>query len=593
MLPNNPEKSLPHSLDALARHAPEPAATEQALARTRNALLQLENAHKRRRWIMRIAIPTGIVAALILAAVLFFTLQSPRHASAAEDLNAVVEATTAYKGWIKLTTTFPEGLKAPVPNPPLPPSFGNYIHPDGSWTFASPVDPMHPDGKYTIYFWSVPRREIATYNADTNEIHLGTMQDLQHQAAIDYATPITITDLLAVHKKEFGRDALTVKESPEGDASRFDITLFSSPEEAKAFAKEHNIEFLGTGVTIWVNRDHLITRMRLEDPHGPVMLNYTYNVPELHDIYDIGAPRSAKVIDDRLTQNLQSVMDRVDARAAKGFGNYTAFLASYDLDADGKPSASFGYAYLFAVHDRQWLANQYRLFEVPRPGRKPTRGVVLQAPPAGWPNPDLAKLLPILQNATPTEYFVATTDHGSSGFFQTRTGNYQTQPLDSNVLPYSFAQKRLTTFIWPDRLSNEIGSPSVHSDLLQDKDHPGLVGIHFVRLEKVSEDTDGGNTWWFDPAKDDMPVEKDWSINDSKGNPTTISKTHYLQYAQLPNGQWYPTDWREDRSDLNPRTHKMSDGTSHYRLNLLPTLTLDNSWFQPPAPKFTSPQPAP
>ena len=122
---------------------------------------------------MRIAIPTGIAAVLVIAAVLFFSLQSPRHASAAEDLNAAVEATTAYKGWIKLTAELPPGLKAPAPNPPLPAAFADYVCTDGSFTCSSAVDPMHPEnGQFEITLWSVPRNEIATYTPAANEIHL-------------------------------------------------------------------------------------------------------------------------------------------------------------------------------------------------------------------------------------------------------------------------------------------------------------------------------------------------------------------------------------------------------------------------------------
>jgi hypothetical protein len=592
-MPPNNDRSFLNNLDALAHHQPTPDAANRALARTRAALLKSRHAHTQRRLFMRIAIPSGIAAALLAAALLIVSLESPRQASAAEQLNAAVQATKAYKGWIKISAQFPQSMTAPASTQPLFAGAGSYKNTDGSFTYVHSTNPTDPtDHNPELAFWSVPRNEIATYFFATNEIHLNTMMDIQKQEITGHPTPTTIAEIIDEQKRAFGIIPLAIKESVDGDLIRFDITLFASPEAAQKCATEYNMAFLGTSISVWVNHDHLMTRMRLDDPHGPITFNYTYNVPDIHDLYDLGVPRSAKIVDERLTQNLQTLMDRLDAHAQKTFGNYTALLANYELDANNQPSPNYGFVFLYAVHDHQWLADKFRLFQKTKAGRKPRPGIVLQSPPANWPSPNLQTLLPILHDAAPVEYWIMSGKLGWRGFLQEATLTYDTERVPDYQSAVDFQIKNVATKIWPSRINDDIGSASVHTDVLQDKDHPGLIGLHYVRIEKL-DNTDGGSTWWLDPKRDDMPVEYSWSLIDAHGKPTSSSHTHYLKYAQLPNGQWYPTDWREDTSDLNPRTGKYTESADYYRLQILPSLQLDSSWFQEPHPKSFTPQPAP
>ncbi|MCK4625889.1 MAG: hypothetical protein KAV00_11305, partial [Phycisphaerae bacterium] len=56
----------------------------------------------------------------------------------------------------------------------------------------------------------------------------------------------------------------------------------------------------------------------------------------------------------------------------------------------------------------------------------------------------------------------------------------------------------------------------------------------------------------------------------------------------LPNGQWYPTRWRETRSQA-PRSKKGGKpkiSVQEYNLQIIPGMKLDKEWFTNPAERL-------
>jgi len=90
-------------------------------------------------------------------------------------------------------------------------------------------------------------------------------------------------------------------------------------------------------------------------------MDVTYGPPEIHDIYDLGAPRTAKIVDERLKNDLKALTARLDQRALKGLGDYVALLCIYGQDDKGKIDTDYGFVTLFAVKGDKWLAMEYRL----------------------------------------------------------------------------------------------------------------------------------------------------------------------------------------------------------------------------------------
>ena len=105
----------------------------------------------------------------------------------------------------------------------------------------------------------IAKRETAVYNQKTGEIRLSTMSDAEAKGLEKKMIPMTVADIISGIKTELGRDPVSVKETPEGDGVRFDIVLFSSAAEEEKFVQQRNMESIGTGLSVWVNREKLIT----------------------------------------------------------------------------------------------------------------------------------------------------------------------------------------------------------------------------------------------------------------------------------------------------------------------------------------------
>ena len=552
---------------------------------------------------MKIVIPSGIAAALILAAALFFSLQSPRHASAAEDLNAAVQATTAYKGWIKLTVEYPPGLKGPAPNPPVPAAFAEYIHPDGSFTGTLPRPSTRciPTANSRYSFWSVPPRNCHLHSQTTNEIHLGTMLSLQHQEAIDYATLINRHQMILAVQKRSSAAILSPSRNPPTAMPPASTSPLCLPRRSQKIRqrKQHRISSAPpspSGSTATTSSHACVTINALTVPSWST--THTTS-PKSTTSTIIGAPVPPRSSTICLTQNIQTLMDRIDARAEKGFGDGTAFITSYGLDDHASPDPS-AYAYLFDHARRQWLcpptstassirsAQAVKNFPATSSGPRPQIG-----PPPTSRNSSPFCTVPTQPNsllrATAITAPAASTSKPAPAPIPARSA------VCSSVRPLTSSPGNASpTFIWPDRrqVNLQIGIPSCAlRHTAGRRITPANLGLHYKR---ANDPGDGGGTWWLDPTRDDMPVEISWSANDDKGNPTTTSKTTYTDYAQLPT----MASGTPPTGSKNAPIPTLPANPQNVRWHLPlpphpPPLPHPSTtpWFQPPHPNSPSPNP--
>jgi hypothetical protein len=549
--------------------------------------------HTHWRLFMRIGIPASIAACLLVAAGLW--LVPTRVASAAEQLQEVVATNQAYPGWVHATmlppTEMPQGLPPGVKIPAR-----GIWHSNAAEGIAAEVKEFEKGADVTFY--STTRHEQLTYDHTTNELRAATLTDLGMQAARQMAmSPTTVAEMLALRQKSTDRQPVSVKSTPEGNGTRFDVVFFNTQEELDAYAKKYG-DGTPRAITIWVNAEKFMTRVRFEDvPSRTYTVDITYGKPEFHDIYDLGVPRDAKLIDKRLApspsnETLAQLSTRLKDRRQKGFGNYTAFVSHYDENADGTAAPDSGYFTIFAVKDAKWLIASYRLMSAPRPGRGQTPGTVLTQAPEGWPTPDLQKLLPILLQAPPTEFWVWDGKTGCQGSYDSNAGKMRAVTvIAGKVAPHEQEEMGLTgRWVWP--IPSALQQAILENiTLLQDDTHPKLLGIrtHTDPDPKRGLETTGDSTIWYDPARDDVAVETDYQSVPTQGAPvpSTRSQTKYLEFAQLEGSKrWYPTHWQETYTSTNPRTRQAQTSTSHYRLQFVPTLKLADEWFQDPRPRL-------
>jgi hypothetical protein len=293
----------------------------------------------------------------------------------------------------------------------------------------------------------------------------------------------------------------------------------------------------------------------------------------------------------RAKSKLEQLLDRLDHRLANPFGDYTALLANYGIDSTGVISPNTDFITLHAVNGDNWLEKSYSV--IPCRGHK---NALFDKLPPGWPSPSIESLLPALGTTVPIESRIL---NGPAGW---STSRGKICPIDRRVRSSIPARFSLEGMFWPTRQSTGIGFPGVFMSLLHDPARPNLVGLHWVRENR--DPLAHGNivqhffrrfqrpqlptvrseiTTWLDTERDDLPVESFWTSADDNGNVHLTACTRYLEYAQLPTGQWFPTLWHEDRAQLDPRTHKNIESPGGRRLQIFPNLHLDPSWFQKPA----------
>lgn len=552
---------------------------------------------------MRIALPTAIAAGLIAAFSLWFF--PPRTVSAAEQLQQVVDVAQAYKGWVHVTVVAPTEMSpemakeiAKIPPDQIPVRMT--YHSSTADGIAADVREFSKGSDVTFY--SLPRHEVLTYDHTTNTIRAGTLTEAGMDSIRQHVmSPTTVGDMLATLKKGGQREPLSVTSAPEGAATRIDVSFFPSKEAMLEYTKEHS-DGTPRALTIWVNADKLMTRVRFEDStSGTYSADFTYGKPELHDIYDLGVPRTAKLVDNRLPAStgpdgaLTQLINRLDERCQKGFGNYAALQTSYDVNPDGTASTESGFVKVFAVQGNKWVIASYRLLSTPRSGRGPTPGTVLTQAPEGWPNPAPEKLLPLLLPAPPSEFWVWDGVKEFQGYFNINTGTFSDViSNEAKVVPHLLADLGLASSFWPSHTElGTIGVSRVKKSLVQDAAHPKLLGIHTHEDAdpKMGRDSTWDSTTWYDPARDDLPVEEQ-SSSTVENQPTLSSRyqTRYLEFAQLPDSkQWYPTHWQGTQDTTNRRTGQPATYVTHYRLQILPALKLEDKWFQDPRLHLASP----
>jgi hypothetical protein len=589
-------------LAALGGYVPAEEAARKALEAARQAVLEARAARqkKRRLW-MKLTIPSGIAAALVGAAVLVMAVPGAHTVNAAEQLQAAVEATTAYKGWVHWTYADPTAATKPgISNQGVPKLTVRHFNADlGIRATRSEYD----NNKVIADIVWTTRHEEASYDSTTGEVRIATLTDEVAGQFRRTMAPMTVAEMVTQIKKRLGRDPLSVTETPEGEATRFNVVLFNSEVEAAAFAKTQGVDGFPKGFTVWVNKDKLVTRYHMDVPPGAergfgvIEATVTYGPPEIKDIYDLGVPRNTKVVDQRVgglspqeeDGTLAKVNARLEERRQKGFGDGVALLSSNYMDSTGRNiETRSGNVTLFINQGDKWVANQYVLFmpaNVPAGLAHP----VLKEAPEGWPAPEMGKLLPALKAASPQVSLIMNGDQGWIGslsmdgklHLMTATREHDGKQLDMQTLAGQ---------LWPRKEQLGIGYGNVDSSLQR---------YNILRLrhkgETTSRDTGEGvfeMTYMLDLGKDDLPTE--WYRNVVRKDATVLSErtsVHYTAFDRLPDGQWYPTDWTETRVQRDPETGNDNGSVQRYHLQIMQGMKLEDSWFEAPAGAVIRPAP--
>jgi len=515
------------------------------------------------------------------------------HATVAEQLQQVAEANSRYQGWVHIQVRFQQGMSLPAGAGSVPTQAWEHTNTrDGTWAKV-----LEFDRRREVTLYLPASKAVARYNSKSGEIRWGDLTaDIAKAMAETAATspPATTASSLASFKKATGRDPAEIRRTDENRMERYDVTFFKDEQEARKFRKDHPQFGPLTGFTLWADRKtKLIQKLRLTQQGVSMIGIVSYGKPEIQGIYDLGVPRDAKVVDNRAGKDVAALLDRLDARAAKGLGKCVAIVTTNPTQNASATCDSK--VYLFAEGEDRWLIAEYFVGKCVKASAPESR--TLGVLPAGWPRPRLEGYLAQFKDAPPLRYLLRNGKRGWLGWgYNQKSRSYpNARALDPKEWPIMRAIEGLGGTIWPNRWRlNLIGSSSARASLISDAKHAKLTGLrvqHLMPRENGRKERQE-HVIWLDPARDDLPVESAWRVFDNDGKTVRLEvRRQYLEYARLANGQWYPLRWKYTRTQFPTRKQASTQPATRvteYNLVVAPGMELGQEWFVNPAEKFAA-----
>ncbi len=511
----------------------------------------------------------GIAAALALSAGLFVIHGTSRTVNAAEALTQAAQASKSYKGWVHTRDTV-------TGEDPKNYSILHFNNDTGTW-----ISEVHSDGALEVQMYVPSEKAEIKYDSKSNEIHMGEVYAnfAEHWKTMVQQSALTITDALK------DSPAIKIRETSDGALNRFDITPSDDAKKSRETAQPSDSP---RQATAWTDpKTNLIQKVQVNVDGKIETSIYTYGEPAIRDIYDVGVPRDAKIIDSRPTPAADDVFARLEKRYKTGFGDYVAVETETDEDADGKLDPTHGAITLYSTTGKAWLMERF-LFGDRTDGHGKVE-VHRPALPQGWPTPALTDVLSAVKNWnngrgwTPSEYMIS---DGTTAWANLGLGQ---KTLDSEEIPVYQMRTALPSFLW--RTCEAIGLFGADGNVtvLTDNVHPGLIALH---TEQITPGRDmkrqkNAGTYWMDPARNDLSIEtllQTYQPDVEAGNapPRVENDIHTIrtQFEKTTNGTWYPAAWRTVIASHGP-AESLTSEQNH--LQVWSGKTLPANYFEAPA----------
>lgn len=526
----------------------------------------------------RITILTTAASVLIIIGILYVGLTGGRI-SAAEVLEEIIKHHQDYKGWIHINAIY-KTLKEGTDEVERITTGTRHINTiDGTWIWEDKTG-----SNLKMYYFSPVEDAYIEYDSIKAEVALNDLNSYPAKKLVD-GYPLTADARIASFKKATGKDPYDITITQEGDYDRLDIIFFENREEEIRIGKEKNTGF-PSNTTLWVDRKtHLIyksfTEIHYKTLNGIVpgmklSRNIKYGEPLINNIYDLGVPEDAVVIDHRKTLEVENVIERLKSRIAD-LNHYVALMTQTKINDDGtfKDSCAL---HLFAQDGDAWLVNRYPVGNVNYCNRPEIAVPSIKETPENLLSLNIISVLDRIKHAHLWSYFV----FDGKNFYS----NEAYPPPDN----FDKAQKKK----WCDRIKDDMGllrniwfgqkgyGHETKIKLIKREDKPGEIGLYIEyysypppyksRHEKL---------FWFDPNRDDMPIEMLFRgyLEDGKSLDYE-NRTIYLDYTQLSDGRWCPALWRTTTTDYDKEN--VYKDTQEYQLTIHIDIELEEDWFVHP-----------
>jgi hypothetical protein len=587
MTERNEHRRVLETAKQISRMPIDPDAARRAVADVRFRLNPPRPQRRHLLWIM-----SASIAAVVLLSIALM-VSSPRSASAAEQLRAAAETTRNYRGWVHVKPA--ADTKAGATNALV--LKGLHMNTaNGTTAIAFEIFQA-----LCIKMVVPSQKQELMYSALTNQLRIDSAPDDLAAAAMKRSAelPLKLAELLADFKSR-GLKQPQVMQSIDGDLQRFELTSKDDPQTLPEELRD-----LAAGkMVVWCDpQTKLIRRMQTQVDGKPTVLEYAYGDPEIRDIYDLGVPRTVKLLDGREPATAAArprIFDEPDiTRLTKD--------AAFDLKAleariQKRILADFGDYVIVECEELKALRHSNRQGSIDiraRQGNMGLRAHYLVAPammffggpgfPRGWPTPTLDDTLATLRPTVPIQLYAY---DGKLMWEndQNNQGKYTSKGAPPSFAPVYFSLGREFWQIQGFGPSFDKNTITV----LRDANRPGLIVVHVeatspVRFYNSKNDRKIDSMYWLDPARDDLMVE--WiQRSDDYGTGKLDSLIHrvYLDFAQLADGRWYTTHWQQRTAA--PREPGVTDDGAYHEghRQFFQNAKLPADWFGDPNERLKS-----
>ena len=509
----------------------------------------------------RLIVSSGLAAFVLLGVSLTLLVISGQQANAAEQLEEVITANRAYKGWVTMTVT--DGSRVT-----------RVLH----WHFPKRTAAMVSKTKdhYQVSFASIGAQQRFTYDSSIGEIHVTPIDATSRTVDEDpYSEGLTITAFIARMKQEADGSRLNVSKHEDENLDRY-VVIVPSGDRVQ---------------TIWVDPDDKLIR-RFEEQRGNqrVKAFLSYEDPGVDDIYDLGVPRDAKIVDSQHNDELKTLLSHLDQRAQHGFGDGVVIITQRLIGAKGQKFKG-GQLHLSLRQGKSHYHGVYRVDATLHYNIDGVRGVsppyVSLSRPHDWPRPHWDVIREVIGKVAPSSYVVSDGERLWRGrYLHDGRHEGESSVIEDDIRPTaglnSFVSYRKV--LWPTRddmwLAGAYAGRARVTLLSKDDDRDRkLIGVQ-VKLSVVGAGIQN-HVWWFDRSRGYAPVEKVAQVDSvSPGGQRTESfqTTRFVKFAQLPDGMWYPARW--ETPNLAQDGQLLS--TRICEVTVLRDAKIKQSWFSAP-----------
>jgi len=553
------EDDIQFRLAALASLAPTIQETHRVLESARRAV----NLRRRVRWSVGVGIAAMIGGILIIAGIAL----SPHAASAADALARSAQASAQFQGWIHIRTDSEGDKELEVQH---------INNQSGAMATTSVVN-----GVLDVEMALPDQLELLHYDGASHELKIGpiTQESAKGWKATTKDFPLTIAACLAEVP------GIEVRQTAEGKLLRFDLTL---PPDDPAKAAQENRTLYPAAAVVWTDPETGLIQKGTTIAEGKsVKVEVTYGDPIIRDIFDVGVPRDAKVIDLRPVPDVVAFEERLKKRSEGGFGDYAALCTRVEtFRTKGQTPVENQEIEIYGALGLAWVADIFPIDG--HPSRK-LDGDSADLP--DWPTPALDRAIAFLRNRTPGFFFTsdgetAWRDYASAG--SAGRSIKITKPPTAN-LEYQKGMFTLPGLLWPVNQLTLFGTDG-KIERLSDPAHSGLFGLKLDRpyFMNAPDDTRLVETYWFDPAKDDLAVDcTEIYTSIATGKISRQSHRVCSDFLQTENGRWYPSRIKSE-SILNFSGGSSQEQSCDWYLKVSTVKKLGPEWFTDPAARGTT-----